>query len=76
MRALMGQERVDAALARSEAALERLEAAAAGRPAAGERPLTDSEGLARLKQAHSTLRGRVEGAIAQIDALLAAEGSR
>jgi hypothetical protein len=67
----MGQERVNVALARIESALARLEAAAADGSAAPR----DCES-ATLRQAHQALRSRVEGAIAQLDELLAAQGSR
>jgi hypothetical protein len=69
----MGQERLNVALARIESALARLEAAgeAAERPA-----LPRNEESATLRQAHLALRSRVEGAIAQIDELLEAQGSR
>jgi hypothetical protein len=67
----MGQERVNVALARIADALSRLEAAAADRPAAAE-----GGGGGALRQAHLALRSRVEGAIAEIDELLRAEGSR
>jgi hypothetical protein len=67
----MGQERVNVALARIESALARLESAAADRPSAPHQTET-----AELRQAHLALRGRVESAIAQIDELLEAEGSR
>jgi hypothetical protein len=66
----MGQERVDQAIGRIERALARLEAAA-GRPSP---PAVAGEGgeAAELRRAHQALRGKVEGAIGQIDRLLAA----
>ncbi len=60
----------DAALAaidRIERALARVEAAA-GRRAAAPRPEPE---LRQLREVHEALRGRVEGAIAQIDRLIA-----
>ena len=65
----MSEERAEAALGRIERALARIEAASAA-PAA---PRDDSE-LQELRQVHSALRGKVEGAIAQLDQLLGADG--
>jgi hypothetical protein len=63
-RALAAIERLDRALARIEAATERQASAASPEPE-----------LRRLREVHEALRGRVEGAIEQIDRLLAmAEG--
>jgi len=62
----MGQERALAAIARIERSLARLEADAA-RPASPPSPPQVDE---RLTAAHAQLRGKVEAAIAQIDALL------
>jgi hypothetical protein len=62
----MGQERALAAIARIERSLGRLEAAAA-RPAPPPPPPETDE---RLSAAHARLRGKVEAAIAQIDALI------
>ena len=55
------------AVARIERALARIEAAAAKKP----EPRDDSE-LRQLREVHQALRGKVEGAISQIDRLLAA----
>ncbi|HEX9933068.1 MAG TPA: hypothetical protein VGB08_09525 [Allosphingosinicella sp.] len=60
-RALAAIERIDRALARIETAAERQATAAPAEPE-----------LRRLREVHEALRGRVEGAIAQIDRLLAA----
>jgi poly(3-hydroxybutyrate) depolymerase len=68
MARVMGQ-RAMAALERIERALARIEAAADRPPAAG-----PAEGDDRLREAHATLRARVEEAVAQIDRLL--EGAR
>ena len=62
----MADQRALAAIARIERALGRIEAAA-GRPRAA--PGDDGE-LRRLRQVHEALRGKVEGAIVQIDRLL------
>jgi DNA polymerase III delta subunit len=61
----MGQDRAAASIERIERALVRIEAAA------GRASRDDG-----LRQAHAALRGKVEGAIAQIDRLLETEGSR
>ena len=66
----MGQERVDQAVGRIERALARLEAAAARAPASPD--MADHGEIAELRRVHGTLRGKVEGTIAQIDRLLAA----
>jgi hypothetical protein len=66
----MGQERVDQALGRIERALARIEAAAS--PASAAEPQDGAE-LARLREAHLSLRGQVRTAVARIDRLLAAE---
>ncbi|HEX8364466.1 MAG TPA: hypothetical protein VF603_04180 [Allosphingosinicella sp.] len=63
----MSEERALAAIARIEQALARIEAAAERQPAV---PRAEPE-LRQLRQVHEALRGRVEGAIAQIDRLLA-----
>jgi hypothetical protein len=55
------------AVARIERALARIEAAAARQP----EPRDDSE-LRQLREVHQALRTKVEGAISQIDRLLAA----
>lgn len=62
-RAIEAMERIERAIARIEAA------AAAPRPAA-----RDDGELEQLREAHQALRGHVEGAIAQIDRLLANGG--
>ncbi len=56
---------------RIERAIDRLEAAAASAPRAAQRE--DGE-LHQLREVHQVLRGQVEGAIAQIDRLLASSG--
>lgn len=63
-RALDAIGRIERALARVEAAATRVQAAHRNDEAAG------SEALERLRGAHLALRGRVEGAIGQIDRLL------
>ena len=63
----MADERAMFALGRIERALARIEAAA-GRTSA---PSHNGQ-LHDLQQAHQALRGKVEGAIAQIDRLLTA----
>jgi hypothetical protein len=65
----MTDERALQAIARIERALARIEAAA-GRP----RPAADDGALRELKQTHQALRGKVEGAISQIDRLLVMHG--
>jgi len=70
----MGQEKVSQALGRIEQAIARVEAAASRggpQPAAA-----DSAEIEQLREAHGALRGKVEGAIAQIDRLLQSEGLR
>jgi hypothetical protein len=64
----MGQDRAAIAIARIERALARIEGAAARGPAA----TGDDHLVSELRQAHQALRGKVEGAIAEIDGLLAA----
>ena len=66
----MGQERVDQAIGRIERALARLEAAAARSSTSS--VMADDGEIVELRRAHRNLRGRVEGAIGQIDQLLAA----
>jgi len=68
----MSEERALAAVERIERALVRIEAAAERRPAA---PRAEPE-LRRLREVHEALRGRVEGAIEQIDRLLATAEAR
>jgi hypothetical protein len=65
----MGEERAGIAIARIERALARIEAAAGRFAPAPAAP--DDSAIAELREAHQALRGRVEGAIAQIDGLLA-----
>jgi uncharacterized membrane protein YccC len=66
----MSSERAYQAMERIERAITRLEQAASGhRPAQAE----DGE-LQQLREVHQALRGQVEGAIAQIDRLLANGG--
>ena len=61
----MRDERAFQAIERIENALARVEAAATRHP-----PRDDSE-LRELRKVHQALRGKVEGAISQIDRLLA-----
>ncbi len=63
----MSEERALAAIERIERAIARVETAAGRRPTA---PRDEPE-LLRLREVHEALRGRVEGAIEQIDRLLA-----
>jgi hypothetical protein len=67
----MAGDRQAEAIARIERALQRIEAAASARPA----PAGDDEELRQLRDTHQKLRGKVEGAIAQIDRLLEREGA-
>jgi hypothetical protein len=67
----MGQERVEQAIGRIERALARLEAAADRAPAIPQ--MGEDRQLSELRRVHQTLRGKVEGTIAQIDRLLAAD---
>ena len=64
----MSEERALAAIERIDRALARIEAAAQRQPAAAS-PSHEPE-LRQLREVHEALRGRVEGAIAQIDRLL------
>ena len=66
----MSDERASQALERIERALSRIERAAA---APREAPRDEGE-LRQLREVHQALRGKVEGAISQIDRLLAAGG--
>ena len=70
----MGHERVSQALGRIERAVARIEAA--GSNGGGQRAAADGEETASLREAHEALRGKVQGAIAQIDRLLESEGAR
>lgn len=63
---VMRDERATAALERIERALARIQDATSKAPA----PRDDSE-LMKLREVHQALRGKVEGAISQIDRLLA-----
>ncbi|WP_332811197.1 hypothetical protein [Sphingomonas sp.] len=67
----MKDERALAAVERIERALARIEAAAAKVPAT--RDDSDLRELRELREVHQALRGKVEGAISQIDRLLATE---
>jgi hypothetical protein len=67
----MADERATQALERIERALGRIERAAAMPPSPA--PRDDGE-LRRLRETHQALRSKVEGAISQIDRLLAAGG--
>jgi multidrug resistance efflux pump len=60
----MQDQRAQGALARIERALDRIERAAGAQAGAAEE-------LARLRAAHLQLRARVEGAIGEIDRMLA-----
>jgi hypothetical protein len=64
----MGQDRAAEAIERVERALSRIEAAAARRPAP---PASDNQELSELRDAYRTLRARVEGAVGDLDRLLA-----
>ena len=66
----MTDEKALQAIARIERAVARIEVAAASIPA----PRDDND-LRQLREVHQTLRGKVEGAISQIDRLLATEGT-
>ncbi len=68
----MADELAMRAIERIEQALARIEAAAQRAP---ERAEPDGE-LIELRQTHQALRSKVEGAITQIDRLLAAEPGR
>jgi hypothetical protein len=65
----MSSERAEQAMQRIERAIGRIEAAVAQRPAAN-----GDDDLERLRETHRALRGQVEGAIAQIDRILADGG--
>ena len=65
----MADERATQALERIERALARVERAASVQPS----PSNDGE-LRRLRETHQLLRGKVEGAISQIDRLLVLHG--
>ena len=61
------------ALNRIETAIARIEAAAA--PGGAQPSAADRAEFENLKEAHEALRGKVQGAIAQLDRLLAPQGS-
>ena len=63
----MADDSATNAIGRIERALARIEVAAGRKP----EPRDESE-LRQLRETHQALRGKVEGAIAQIDRLLAA----
>ena len=66
----MPDERAIIAIGRIERALARIEAAAGRAP----RPSANDDELAELRQRHQALRDRVQGAVSQIDQLLAGRG--
>ena len=63
----MADDRALRAIERIERALARIEAAASKPP----EPPKDGEELRRLRDVHQALRGKVEGAILEIDRMLA-----
>lgn len=63
---VMNDQRAHQAIERIERALARIEAAASKTP-----PVTDEAELRELREVHQALRGNVEGAISQLDRLLA-----
>jgi hypothetical protein len=67
IQAAMSDDRAINAVGRIEQALARIEAAAKA-----PKPQTDNEELRRLREVHQALRGKVEGAISDIDRMLAA----
>ena len=69
----MADPRALSAIDRMERALARIEAAAA---ASSSGNTSSDEDMARLREAHSTLRERVEGAVRQIDLLMESGGAR
>jgi hypothetical protein len=68
MQPAMGQDRAGMAIARMERAMARIEAAAT-RPSAA--PAASDPAADELRRAHGALRSKVEGAIAELDGLLA-----
>jgi hypothetical protein len=70
----MGHERVSQALGRIERAIARIEAA--GSAGSVHRPADGGAEIIALREAHEALRGKVQGAIFQIDRLLETEGAR
>ena len=69
MPTLMPDERAILAISRIERALARIEAAAERSPPPG-----NDEELEALRLRHQSLREKVEGAVSQIDRLLATRG--
>jgi hypothetical protein len=69
----MADENAMQAIRRIEAALARIESVA---DTPQEAPARDDGELVALRQVHQALRGQVEGAIAQIDQLLAGSERR
>ena len=67
----MPDERAILAISRIERALARIEAALARRPASSD---GGDEELEQLRLQHQALRDRVQGAVSQIDQLLASRG--
>jgi hypothetical protein len=67
---LMPDERAIVAISRIERALARIEAAARRAPPAS----ANDDELLELRQRHQALRDRVQGAVSQIDQLLAGRG--
>lgn len=67
----MADERAMTAIERIERALGRIEAAS---QAAAQGARSDGGELIELRQTHQALRNKVEGAIGQIDRLLASHG--
>jgi hypothetical protein len=66
----MSDERAASALERIERALHRIESAASSL----QTPRNDDGELRQLREVHQALRGKVEGAISQIDRLLSVGG--
>lgn len=66
----MPDERAILAISRIERALARIEAAA-GRPKPN---VSNDDELQELRQRHQALRGKIEGAISQIDRMLESRG--
>lgn len=64
----MSDDRAMQAISRIERALARIEAAASRAP----EPAKAGEELRQLREVHQALRGKVEGAISEIDRMLAA----
>jgi hypothetical protein len=68
MQPAMGQDRAGMAIARMERAMARIEAAATHPSAA---PAASDSAADELRRAHHMLRSKVEGAIAELDGLIA-----